>query len=244
MPPEKTARTRYVVAEQLRAFIKNHHLLPGMRLPGEFHLATTLSTSRPTLRASMVVLEMAGEIEIRRGAGAYILKSRSSSSIDLLDAPGPMEILRARLALESRLAAEAAQKADSFDFRNMEQLTREMKGTPEGSWFIALDRAFHLAVATAAKQPLVRDLLGGLIDGMGTVPMGAAILLSRSDEIADHGEIQEAIRDKDVSSACLAMRHHLRHVQEHLTNRVDQNSIHTGDIPRMNDHLLRDSPRT
>jgi GntR family transcriptional regulator, transcriptional repressor for pyruvate dehydrogenase complex len=87
--PPKTAE---LIAEAVRADIRNGVLRAGSRLPGEAVLMETYSVSRPTLREALRMLEHDEVIEIRRGAhgGAAV---RSPSGRPLARAIGDLVAL-------------------------------------------------------------------------------------------------------------------------------------------------------
>lgn len=57
-------------ADQIRELIRAGEYASGDRLPPERELAKRLGISRPTVREAMIVLEIAGVIAIRAGAGS------------------------------------------------------------------------------------------------------------------------------------------------------------------------------
>ncbi len=68
----KTDRLYVKVAAQLSKLINDGVILPGNRLPSERELAEKLKVSRPTIRESMIALELSGIVEIRTGSGIYV----------------------------------------------------------------------------------------------------------------------------------------------------------------------------
>ena len=60
------------VADQIGALIHSGEFLPGQRLPAERDLARILGVSRPVVREAMIALEIAGLVEVRTGAGAFV----------------------------------------------------------------------------------------------------------------------------------------------------------------------------
>jgi GntR family transcriptional repressor for pyruvate dehydrogenase complex len=87
------------VAEQVRNFIVEEGLAEGERLPSERRLAELVGSSRPTVSQALRSLAVLGLIEIRPGAGAFVLR-RPSSMLDT-----GMELM---LGLEPDSIAEAA----------------------------------------------------------------------------------------------------------------------------------------
>jgi len=60
------------VAEQLGGLIDRGEFREGDRLPPERELSKKLGVSRPVVREAMIALEIAGLVEVRVGAGAFV----------------------------------------------------------------------------------------------------------------------------------------------------------------------------
>src|SRR5579862_7872870 len=106
-PMVKTHRRYQEIAGRISRYIAENRLEPGARLPGEIDLAKVCVVSRPTIREAMVALEIAGELEIRSGSGAYVREAVNPMSLVLDSGPGPFELLRARILIEgSRTGVE------------------------------------------------------------------------------------------------------------------------------------------
>ena len=86
---------------------------PGERLPPEREIAEMLDVTRTVVREALIMLEIKGLVEVRRGAGIYVLDNSGSQNTDSPDAnvcndAGPFELLQARQLLESNIAEFAA----------------------------------------------------------------------------------------------------------------------------------------
>lgn len=87
------------VAEQVRRLIVEEGLAEGGRLPSERRLAELFGSSRPTVSQALRSLAVRGLIEIRPGAGAFVVRKPAA----MLDTG--MELM---LGLEPDSVAEAA----------------------------------------------------------------------------------------------------------------------------------------
>src|SRR5882672_9967450 len=67
-----TQRLYEQVAGQVTDLVARGEFKPGDRLPPERDLAKLLGVSRPTVREAMIALEIAGLVEVRVGAGAFV----------------------------------------------------------------------------------------------------------------------------------------------------------------------------
>ena len=82
---------------------------PGERLPPEREIAERLNVTRTVVREALIMLEIKGLVDVRRGAGIYVLDNADAQTIDSTDAnhcndAGPFELLHARQLLESKIA--------------------------------------------------------------------------------------------------------------------------------------------
>lgn len=115
---------------------------PGERLPPEREIAEMLDVTRTVVREALIMLEIKGLVEVRRGAGIYVLDSSGSHNTDSPDAnvcndAGPFELLQARQLLESNIAEFAALQATREDIVKMRQALqleeRELASSAPGS---------------------------------------------------------------------------------------------------------------
>lgn len=203
----------------LRAYVKDRGLKPGDRLPSERVLATALKVSRVSLRQATVSLEVQGLLEVRHGGGIYVrsldvdperLKAMLTRRRRLPD------VLEAREAIECMLARLAAQRRTESDLAAIESAAAAMaREIAEGGIGEAADRRFHLAIAQAAKNKLLLDVVKALED-----PIQETRLESLSEpgrpprSLADHRRIAAAIRRGDPRGAETAMRRHLEIVSD------------------------------
>jgi GntR family transcriptional regulator, transcriptional repressor for pyruvate dehydrogenase complex len=203
----------------LRVYVQEHGLRPGDRLPSERALATALKVSRVSLRQATVSLEVQGLLEVRHGGGIYV----RSLNVDperlkamLTRRRRLPEVLEAREAIECMLARLAAQRRTATDLTTIQAAVSAMVLDIEnGGIGDAADRRFHTAIARAAKNKLLLDVMQALED-----PIQETRLESLSEpgrpprSLADHRRIAEAIRRQDPRGAETAMRRHLKVVSD------------------------------
>ena len=109
------------VAEALRGVIRNEGFVVGDRLPPERQLSDRLSVSRSLVREALIMLEIDGLVEVRKGSGIYLAAPSASSSPPVRDDIGPFELLQARQLLESSIAAFAAEMVTKNDIIRMRE---------------------------------------------------------------------------------------------------------------------------
>src|SRR5688572_10659467 len=100
-----TQRLYEQVAGQVTDLVARGEFKPGDRLPPERDLAKLLGVSRPTVREAMIALEIAGLVEVRVGAGAFVTdKAVVSGAANgrLFEGVGssPLELIAARRTIE------------------------------------------------------------------------------------------------------------------------------------------------
>jgi DNA-binding FadR family transcriptional regulator len=214
------------VAEQIGSLIHAGEFRDGDRLPPERELAKQLGVSRPVVREAMIALEIAGLVDVRGGAGAFVKRARADAS-SLLAAtadpgPGPFDLIAARQMLEGEIAFTAASKVTQANLHSLTEAIDQMRSDIEaGRDTRQSDRLFHLRVAELTGN----GVLSGLVDGLWAhmlAPMfdvlGRHAGLRGKDRmtIADHERIVEALGRRDAEAARAAMRAHLAHVEEIL----------------------------
>jgi GntR family transcriptional repressor for pyruvate dehydrogenase complex len=205
------------VAQRLRSFIEGQGLKPGDRLLAERELAQRLGVSRTSVRQALTALRVSGMVDIRHGDGVYLLRSPDhvvpSVAHELVrghsELPATMEV---REALETQTARLAARRRSAGDLRELRSTLEAMGAAiAAGEDGAAADRRFHGAVAHAAHNQLLADLIAQLaepIDETRRVSLAQPGRPARS--LTAHGEIVAAIERHDEDGAARAMREHLR----------------------------------
>jgi DNA-binding FadR family transcriptional regulator len=214
------------VAEQIGSLIHAGEFRDGDRLPPERELAKQLGVSRPVVREAMIALEIAGLVDVRGGAGAFVKRARADAG-SLLAATadpgaGPFDLIAARQMIEGEIAFTAASKVTTANLHALTEAIDQMRSDIEaGRDTRQSDRLFHLRVAELTGN----GVLSGLVDGLWAqmlAPMfdvlGRHAGLRGEDRmtIADHERIVEALGQHDAAGARAAMRSHLQHVEEIL----------------------------
>jgi DNA-binding FadR family transcriptional regulator len=224
----KTHRRYQEIAGRISRYVAEHNLQPGARLPGEIELAKVCGVSRPTIREAMIALEIAGELEIRSGSGAYVREAVNPMSLVLDSGPGPFELLRARLMIEGETAADAALYASASDLNKIEKTLEQMRRMVASKINAQVsDRQFHVAIGEAAKNSVLASIINGLWAGMFApmyhrLSVRAGLDQHQAAALEDHEAIFKAIAARDPNEARRAMRRHLQHVEEHLTSDTDE----------------------
>ena len=154
------------VAEQIGSLIHAGEFRDGDRLPPERELAKQLGVSRPVVREAMIALEIAGLVDVRGGAGAFVKRARTDAGSLRAAAdpgPGPFDLIAARQLLEGEIAFTAATKVTAANLHSLTEAIDRMRADIEaGRDTRQSDRLFHLRVAELTGNAV----LSGLVDGL------------------------------------------------------------------------------
>lgn len=211
-------KRRYLdIARRLAGDIENGQYSAGQRLPPERELAQSLNVSRTTVREALLALEIMRFIEIRVGAGVFVLAAakRGHTEIAEPDSAPPSDVLAARRILEGETAALAAQNATASDIEALHRATDEMAGTiDEIERFDAADADFHATIAAAAGS----DVLAAFVSDLWQMRESSMWALwydqtrkaeNRHRSVEDHRAILRAIERGQPDVARTAMQTHL-----------------------------------
>jgi len=218
--PARLARTRLYeqVAEQISAWIVENGLGEGDRLPPERELATRLGVSRATLSQALVALEVIGVVAVRHGDGTVLTGSGDSRIVEAIRSHADRlpEIIETRDALETKLAALAADRRTDADLARIDDALASMEADIEaGGRGVEGDERFHGAVTDAAHSLLLGRLMNEIADLIKESRIESLSQPGRPrDSLAGHRAIAEAIRAGDVQAASTAMHAHVAMVSD------------------------------
>ncbi|MEW9856383.1 FadR/GntR family transcriptional regulator [Novosphingobium sp. M1R2S20] len=202
----------------------------GDKMPAERDLALRMGVSRPVVREAMLALEVLGLIEVRLGAGTFVIRLPGES-----DAPefsvSPFELLEARLLFEGEAAALAASHITDEEVAQLETLVEEIqRENRQSDGKEDADLQFHLVIARASRNAAVERTILDLWTLRSTSP--ECKLLQEKARIAnvrpvveEHNAIVEALRQRDPTAARAAMRAHLDAVLQHLLFAVEEDAV-------------------
>lgn len=247
--PIETKRLYQHIAGVLRQSIDDGQFRVGSYLPPERDLAEQLGVSRASVREALIALEVQGRVSVRVGAGVQVLDPAHSAALAAvaangstkpsaraagdaaIDFPvGPLDLLEARLVVETETAGLAARNATERDVtvlrRTLERMLKDHAGTPirhDG------DREFHLCIARMSGNAALLFIVTTLWDQRYT-PLQERLesLFStpglHTAAIADHRAILKAIADRDTAAARRAMRKHLNTVRRTFSRAIERDA--------------------
>jgi GntR family transcriptional regulator, transcriptional repressor for pyruvate dehydrogenase complex len=217
--PLQRPRLYEQVVDQIQAWIAQNGLEVGDRLPPERELASRLGVSRATVSQALVAMEVVGMVSVRHGDGVVLVEPAGSARVvNALrrHAQQLPEIIEAREALETKLAALAAGRRTESDLAAMDEALALMeRDIASGGRGVEGDERFHAAVTAAGHSPLLARLMAEISDLIRETRISS---LSQPDRpvnsLRGHRKIADAIRAGDAEAAALAMQEHVAMVSD------------------------------
>ncbi len=241
--PSRLVRTRLYeqVAGQITTWVTDNHLSPGDRLPPERELAARLGVSRATLSQALVALEVIGAVSVRHGDGTVVTRVGAGLTDTSLtggpDADATLrtveairahadrlpEIIDTRDALETKLAALAAERRTEGDLDRIDAALRAMADDiMAGGRGVEGDERFHAAVTAAAHSLLLARLMEEISDLIKETRLESLGQPGRPrDSLVGHQKVADAIHAQHPVAAAAAMHDHVAMVSDVALLRPD-----------------------
>ena len=221
--PVATRRAFEEITAQIRAQLARQGLRTGDRLPPERDLADQFGVSRNTLREALRSLEIAGLLELKKGAtgGAFIREGGGDAVVaglsDLyrLGNIRPEHLTEARILIGTEVARLACARRTAADLEALEQNVAEAEAASKAGDLgrrAEIHYEFHSLLARAAKNPVLIILTDALmemtrhfVEAVGYQP-NPYVMPSRKRLLA-------ALRTKNGEAAALEMATMLKRLQ-------------------------------
>jgi len=246
---KSSSTRRYVsIGKELRKKLSQNIYKVGDRLPTERDIAESYGVSRTVIREAIIMLEIEGLVEVRKGSGVYVVSlpvaenpphhaSQSSVEPTLLISAfsgltgtdiGPFELLQARQLIESNIVEFAAHQITKAEINAMRQvLEKEKEALEAGNSNEEYDQEFHILIAEATKNTFLVDIVKLMwrmrIESLMWAQLHAHIDTKnyRKEWLNDHAKILAALQKKDAFTAKKAMWNHLENVKNTLLDLSD-----------------------
>ena len=207
------------VVSQIQEWIAENGLEVGDRLPPERELASRLGVSRATISQALVAMEVVGMVSVRHGDGVVLIEPAGSTKVVSAlrrHAQQLPEIIEAREALETKLAALAAERRTTSDLAAIDEALEVMEqDIAAGGRGVEGDELFHAAVTAAGHSALLARLMAEISELIRETRIES---LSQPDRplnsLRGHRRIAEAIRARDGEAAAVAMQDHITMVSD------------------------------
>lgn len=230
MSAQDPRKAHQVALEHIEAELLQRRWPVGAQLPPERELAEQLGVSRGAVREAIRVLQAQGILESRPGPGrgTRITAGQGHALGRLfrlhlaIATTSTADLTETRIALERSSASLAARHADEASLVGQEELLVRMDLAHGLEEFNELDSDFHVAIATAARTPLIGDLCTAIREALREPILRASKAVSDWDSFRDalsqqHREIHAAIRDRDGERAAGLAEDHIRYAASRLS---------------------------
>lgn len=213
------------VARRLMDLFTGGQIAPGTRLPPERQLSTSLGVGRSAVREALAALEILGIVDVRPGSGTY-LRGTASELLPqtlrwglLIGERNTAQLLELREGLEIFVVRLAAGRADqALIARLRKSVVRMRSSIGDLALFAKADQDFHSALAEAAGNPTLTDLLH-VVRSLLQVYADRAVHDPADAEraAAEHEAVLEAVGAGDGDAAASAMAIHMTTATARLT---------------------------
>jgi GntR family transcriptional repressor for pyruvate dehydrogenase complex len=204
------------IVQQVKQLILQGKLKPGQKLPSERVLAGQLGVGRSSVREATSALLALGIVEIRPGEGVFVRSDFPRSTIasvewsSLLINGHSNDLIEARIAVETSTARLAAERATPADRKQLRELVAQMSTSLELEAFIDVDLKFHLTLAQASQNIVLREILTGIQQLMrGSMRQVLQVPELRTLAIEQHRGLYQAVERGAVEEVERIMRAHL-----------------------------------
>ncbi|WP_049291893.1 transcriptional regulator ExuR [Franconibacter helveticus] len=216
------------LAAELKKRIEDGVYQVGEKLPAERFIADEKNVSRTVVREAIIMLEVEGYVEVRKGSGIHVISSQAKyhNAVDEQQLEfanyGPFELLQARQLIESNIAEFAATqvtKQDIIKLMEIQEMARKEQCFRDSEW----DLQFHVQVALATQN----SALAAIVEKMWTQRVHNPYWKKLHEHIDartvdnwcdDHDKILKALIRKDPHGAKVAMWQHLENTKLMLFN--------------------------
>ena len=190
---------------------------PGARLPGETRLCQLFGVSRTTLREAVRSLAARGYLEVRRGSGTFVLDRGAGADIDLsrleLAQVRLRDLFEIRMLIEPQAARLACIRGTD---REIQEIARRAGAVAQaiqtGADFTDLEEAFHRAVAAAAHNQFMEQLMPIIHNALHEAWAASAVTGCLAQlTLQDNRQLMDFFRRRDGEGAQHAMAAHIRH---------------------------------
>jgi len=229
LKPIRPKRISDQVFDQLRELIFRGDFKPGQRIMTERELAKALNVSRNSVREAINKLVTLRFLEQRQGQGTFVCSMDEAVKIPLATVmetqdASLIDLMEMRMGVECIAASLAAQRANAEDLAAIEQAIREMEtDTAVGGLGTEGDLTFHMAIASATKNPLQVYIMKNVSDFLH-VGIRENLLHLYQDPaniveiLKQHKAIYRAIRSGDTDAAYDTMKKHINYVIRFFKN--------------------------
>lgn len=222
------------IARRLVEFILSGQLEPGARMPSERQLAEAFGVGRSAMREALKALSLIGLVEVRQGDGTYLRKADSALLPEVIEwglligEKRTMDLVEARQEIEVVIAGLAARRRSEGDLAELRRLLDRMRDSRDVQTFVEADVAFHLRLAEAAGNSVLRDVHSSIQALLRTwIARVMAAAGSTSPSYEEHEPVYDAVVAGDPAAAQAAMAAHMRSAADRLKETLASEELGT-----------------
>ncbi|MCL2891817.1 transcriptional regulator ExuR [Brenneria tiliae] len=221
----ETRRLYRQLAAELKQRIEGGVYPVGEKLPAERYIAEEMNVSRTVVREAIIMLEVEGYVEVRKGSGIHVVSNQRKNLVIHNDdvefaTVGPFELLQARQLIESNIAEFAATQVtrqDIVQLMEIQEHARQEDRFRDSHW----DLQFHVQVALATQNSAMATIVEKMWSQRIHNPYWRKLQEHIDDKSIeswcdDHDKILKALIRKDPYAAKLAMWQHLENTKQML----------------------------
>ena len=242
------------IGEQLREQIFQQKYTVGNKLPSEKAICEEFSVSRTVVREAVIMLELEGLVEVRKGSGIHVISSTPKTSVGSdgeldqfvryvvseLKKAGPFEMLQARQLVECMIAAFSATQVTKQDIQQLQEIQKSGQVEDvarDSEW----DKKFHIQVAKATKNSVLSLLVELMWFGRKNNPLWQQLHGHIESEDLnnwnqEHSEILSSLLRKNPKETQQAMWQHIESTRQVLF------SASSTDEEPYDKYLFQDNP--
>ena len=218
------------VVKQLLANMEAGALKTRDRLPTQEKLAEMLGVGRSSIREATNALAIMGYLEITQGRGTFIKSTNPSNTLDksplknFAQNADLFNLIEIREVLETYVVEKASQIADEEHLLQLKKVVMKLEEAQHDvAKFIAVDLEFHIALALAAKNREISEIIRQIHATVNNrVPV--AFNTSRPDKVYKAVDTIKKVYEYVVSGqgkqAVRCMRNHLGTTKEALMKEI------------------------
>ncbi|MGW6659559.1 FadR/GntR family transcriptional regulator [Rhodococcus sp. NPDC055024] len=220
------------VAEHLKGMIRRGELGPGDQLLPARQLAQELGVAYMSLHEALKRLREDGYITVRRGKSGGTFVSSLRQPVEewrktLLGQEGELDdVTTLRVAVECHAAALAAVNRTDDDLAAMQTAIHQEAEAENRAEFRLADARFHHAVAKAANSPRLAQAIQAARGELFSPTDMLDHPEPREEDLEQHEDIYQAIRDANPDLASTAMRIHIEFTRDELHRILGHKSAH------------------
>jgi len=203
------------VFEQIVGFIRSGRFPIESRLPAERELTTIFNTSRQTIREAIYRAELAGLIEVRHGAGSFVVSrgsrmpEKNVGELIGIEEEKVGEFFEIRRTLEGWCASKAAKAGSKSQFAALKARLDAMRvlDVKSDAWE-ENDIGFHRALAAATGNPLAVRMMEIMRESFSALYRLKRYIPNREEQRLiwqHHADVYEALQARSPERARAAI---------------------------------------